>query len=82
MIKSGGMYAVQKINQLKLQRGNLCEWEECINKENLEWAHKLPTYLAGKGRGSWNRLKDIQTYPFSYFLLCKDHHKEFDNTYD
>ena len=55
--------------------GNFC-W---VGGENggtaLEFAHRYPTGLEGRSRGSTARLRDIREHPFAYFLVCKRHHR-------
>ncbi len=40
--------------------------------------HGKETTINGRGRGSFERLKDVFDHPDSYVLLCADHHREYD----
>jgi hypothetical protein len=40
----------------------------------LQWAHKAPTDLSGRQRGTQERLLDIRAYPTHYCLLCRKCH--------
>lgn len=78
MTKSGGYYTVKKIDKLRKEYGGVCHWNGCTTKKNLQFAHRFPTKVSGKGRGSWIRFKDIIEHPLNYTLLCTIHHIEFD----
>jgi len=75
--KVWGEYMGRKFKLLRLSFGNCCQ--HCGTKENLEFAHKEPTGLDGKGRGSYARFKDICRNKDKYLLLCKDCHLKYDN---
>lgn len=64
--------------QLRLKYGGKCQWQNCNQTKNLEFAHTKPTKLKGKGRGRKERYYDIKNNPTSYILLCKYHHKILD----
>jgi hypothetical protein len=53
--------------------GNRCT--VCGSTENLEFAHKVPTGLSGRGRGRKERYYDIIKYPLDYTLTCKKDNK-------
>lgn len=59
------------------QFGGHCKM--CQSIQNLEFAHRIPTLLHGGVRGRKERYYDVQKNPNSYMLLCKKHHKEYDN---
>lgn len=61
--------------QLLEERLNHCE--DCGSQEKLEFHHILPTKLHGAGRGSQNRLYDIQKHPLNYRLLCHKCHESY-----
>lgn len=63
--------------RLLTQFGGRCE--RCGSRHMLEWAHTAPTKLKGMGRGSKNRLLDVQRNPDHYSLMCKGCHLDFDN---
>lgn len=70
--------------QLRAERGNQCEYVDlekirCDINYGLEFAHLESTGLNGKGRGQSRRVMDIKKNPGSYKLLCKYHHKMFDD---
>lgn len=44
---------------------------------DLELAHRLPTGLDGRSRGSAARLRDAQAHPFAYLPLCRRCHRDF-----
>lgn len=56
--------------------GGMCE--ECGSKLGLEFAHRLPTGLSGKGRGKDRRYYDILKHPLNYRLLCSSCHARYD----
>lgn len=56
------------------------ECEECGTVSGLEFAHKEPMELDGWGRGRKERVYDVMKNPNKYRLLCKDCHKEYDQT--
>ena len=60
----------KKRNELIKIFGGECE--RCQRKTNLEIDHKRPNLFKGPGRGSYNRLKDVQRNIFCYLLLCKE----------
>jgi len=66
----------RKRQELIDQFGGKCQ--NCGGTENLELAHKEPTGLNGRGRGSWHRYYDVRKNPEKYWLACKDCHKEYD----
>jgi hypothetical protein len=59
--------------------GNKCTWCGISYRyAQLELAHKSPTGLKGKGRGSRERLYDVIRNPNSYILLCHNCHAKLD----
>ena len=69
--------APERRNELIIEFGGKCE--ECHSTESLEFAHKEPTGLSGRGRGRKERLYDVINNPDKYRLLCKDCHEMYDN---
>lgn len=61
--------------QLREERNNQCE--DCSSTDRLEFHHIIPTGLRGRGRGSQNRLYDIQKHPLNYRLLCHTCHRSY-----
>lgn len=58
---------------LILERGAMCG--ECgRDYAGLEFHHRKPTPLAGNGRGSYARVRDILRYRKRYILLCRSCH--------
>jgi hypothetical protein len=57
-------------------RGNRCR--SCASGGDLQFAHRKPTGLDGRGRGSLHRILDIRRYPRRYVLLCRRCHLAFD----
>lgn len=47
----------------------------------LEFAHKEPTGVIGRGRGRADRYHDIKKHPESFELLCHLCHKLYDKAY-
>lgn len=50
----------------------------CGSTVNLEFAHRVPTGLEGRGRGQPQRYHDIAKNPCDYLLACYDCHLSFD----
>lgn len=50
----------------------------CGLQWDLEFAHKEPTRVKGRGRGKSRRLADIRKHPEKYLLLCVECHATFD----
>ena len=77
--KSGGAYAVERIQELRKLFGDKCE--RCGSKTDLQFAHRHghDTGLSGWSRGSWYRLKDVLLHPLSYLLLCRICHLAYDD---
>lgn len=62
-----------KMDELRKDFGGMCK--KCGNKNDLQFAHVLPTKLCGKNsRGSQARYDDIRRYPLAYVLLCRKCH--------
>jgi len=51
----------------------------CFITKKLEFAHTAPTQLNGRSRGQRARFEDVINNPGKYVLLCKEHHKEYDD---
>ena len=49
-----------------------------LDRRSAQFAHVKPTGLMGASRGSFQRLKDVITNRFSYRLLCKACHLDYD----
>jgi hypothetical protein len=64
--------------QLRAERGNKCEEDDCEETFPLEWAHVKPTRMHGRGRGKKNRLVDVKKNPDCYKLLCRPCHRRRD----
>ena len=79
MIHSGAYYMGIKLQTIRECFGGVCAWPDCHETENLEFAHRhgYPT-ISGRGRGQWNRIKDIMKHPMNYILYCIIHHKIYD----
>lgn len=71
------MNAWIKTKMQQLREGSKCVM--CGTNQDIEFAHKNPTKLSGKGRGRKERYYDILNNPDCYIPLCKQHHKEYDN---
>jgi len=67
---------VERRKRLIQEFGGRCE--ECSTTENLEFAHKEPTGLDGRGRGRKERVYDVIKNPEKYRLLCRDCHRVYD----
>jgi hypothetical protein len=48
----------------------------------LEFAHVALTGVKGRGRGSYQRLRDVEKNPESYLVLCRPCHMDLDFGYD
>jgi hypothetical protein len=48
----------------------------------LEFAHVALTGVKGRGRGSYQRLRDVEKNPECYRLLCRSCHMNLDFGYD
>jgi hypothetical protein len=62
--------------RLRLEHGARCCF--CFSTQELEFSHIAPTGLFGEERGRYERMKDIDTHPYSYALMCKWCHAEYD----
>jgi len=60
----------------KCQKCGVAEKFDKKDRSNLEFAHKEPTGLNGRGRGQTQRFQDIMKHPKAYELLCKKCHKQ------
>jgi hypothetical protein len=71
-------YQNQRIKRVRIALlhayGDQCS--VCGSKENLEFAHKVPTGLSGRGRGRKERCYDVIKFPLDYNLTCKKHNKD------
>ena len=52
-------------------------YEKCGSTQNLEFAHKRPTDIQGRGRGGNQRIQDVIQNMSSYRLLCHRCHVEY-----
>jgi hypothetical protein len=62
--------------QLLAARGGKCE--DCGHTFKLQFAHLKPTGLSGRGRGKWQRMRDVKKHPDAYRLLCWKCHLALD----
>jgi len=58
--------------------GGKCEF--CGALAPLEFAHRQPTGLSGRGRGRKKRLLDVNRHIDSYRLLCSKCHYAYDHS--
>jgi hypothetical protein len=58
--------------------GGKCQIPDCEKKYKLEFAHKIPNFINGTGRGSFIRISDVMKNPDNYYLFCKEHHLGYD----
>jgi len=59
-----------RMEELRKQFGGVCN--NCGSKQELQFAHRMPTPLCGKNsRGSAERYYDILNHPLAYLLLCR-----------
>lgn len=67
------------MERLREQFGGVCGEGglEC-GTIGLEFAHTAETKIRGRGRGSYERIRDIKAHPESYRLLCRRHHMDLD----
>jgi 5-methylcytosine-specific restriction endonuclease McrA len=63
-------------DRLEAQLGGKCR--DCGVTYGLEFAHTEPTDCTGRGRGSYERLRDVRNNPEKYTLLCQPCHEAFD----
>jgi hypothetical protein len=65
------------MERLRAQFGGVCG--ECgTTSATLEFAHVAKTGVRGRGRGFWNRTRDIKANPEAYRLLCRPCHMDLD----
>lgn len=64
------------MQRLRDQRGGKCE--KCGSRRRLQFAHRAPTKLMGRGRGSRERYYDIKKHPAAYILVCRQCHISVD----
>lgn len=62
--------------RLEAQLGGKCR--DCGQTWGLEFAHTGETGLNGRGRGSWERLKNVRDHIDKYTLLCQPCHQAND----
>lgn len=55
-----------------------CKKKLTIKTAQFAHVHEKPTGLDGRGRGGWNRLKDIMMNPSCYWLACIECHADYD----
>ena len=58
---------------------NKCRVPGCQTGQKLEYAHIKATGLNGRGRGSWERIRDVIQNWDCYVLLCVAHHTDYDS---
>jgi len=51
-----------------------CRLTGKVVTENLQFIHIEKTKVIGRGRGSWKRYYDVKNNPYSYRLVCEEHH--------
>lgn len=56
---------------------NRCE--HCSGTKKLQFAHRVPTALEGRGRGSRQRYMDVVLHSECYLRLCASCHYDYDN---
>jgi len=59
--------------------GGGCQWPGCETTERLEFAHVKKNGVSGRGRGSYERIKDVLLHRENYKQFCHEHHREFDS---
>lgn len=62
--------------RLRQEFGGKCE--RCPKRRHLQFAHKRPTGLMGRGRGRADRYHDIKRNRDAYMLLCYRCHLQHD----
>lgn len=78
---SWGKAQARSARQKLLRRfGDVCA--RCTETRGLEFAHVRPTYLSGRGRGSYARYADVRDNPSAYTLLCRACHYTLDREGD
>jgi HNH endonuclease len=73
---SPGSWIRRQFQRARIHRRSRCR--SCGRREELQFAHRRPTGLEGRGRGREKRLYDIKHHPRAYVLLCKWCHRDFD----
>ncbi len=76
MSNRSNRWIIQAFRDLRIEFGNKCAY--CGTRRQLQFAHIQPTGLNGTGRGRKERYYDIVNHKDSYVLLCRKHHKEYD----
>lgn len=79
MVTQKYLYIDRKFAEERERRGNACEvCHKPLKFSQGEFMHLQPTEVHGEGRGRYERLKDILTYPESYKLACEKCHGKRD----
>ncbi len=73
------LYCQRMRDQLLEILGGRCR--DCGQTWGLEFAHTDSTECTGRGRGMWQRLKDVRENISKYTLLCQPCHKAFDGIF-
>jgi hypothetical protein len=60
------------------RRGGKCETLNCGRKHRLQFAHKEPDGVNGRGRGLIRRILAVKRAPQKYIVLCHWCHLRFD----
>ncbi|MBA7472222.1 hypothetical protein ES707_07544 [subsurface metagenome] len=66
-----------RANQIVLLGGE-CTAQNCHETKDLEFAHRVPNGVNGRGRGRQERYQDVRNNPGNYMLLCPNHHHQYD----
>jgi hypothetical protein len=80
-------YKARRLERMKALLGDRCQQCGLSETEDagpirLEFAHVVSTGVKGRGRGSYQRLRDVEKNPESYRLLCRPCHMDLDFGYD
>jgi hypothetical protein len=73
-------YKACLLARIKALFGDRCQQCGLSETEDvrLEFAHVASTAVKGRGRGSYQRLRDVEKNPESYRLLCRPCHMDLD----
>lgn len=73
------IWVQRKREEIKKKLNFTCQrCNEVTPEERLDFAHKEPTELNGRGRGSFTRIKDVLNNPQKYCMLCMGCHEACD----
>lgn len=78
MVTERSKIEIRKREMLVFLYGSKCQYPNCEETQNLEFAHITPTELNGRGRGQKERIRDIIKNPLSYVLSCNKHNDCFE----